>query len=163
MFQKSIETKQKIWNWIAKHGRLPNRRLGNADERAIAYLLENRLSKKSGSYDPEFDKQIRALYPRGSNRKRSHDPAARIRELFGFIEKKGRLPSRTRPKENRIFKTMDNYILMSGPCFNSEVREIIMEVDPYYGNSAVPYADRPNIDLKPYKDRIEKLIKSLEN
>ena len=140
---KLIESKKLILAFAEIYGKLPSRNSADNVEVSLAQKMENYLSPKSGTFDPNFRSYIFEKFPRKTNYKRTHNKEERILELKRFMTRTGRLPrtrSYTLPvtREERLARSiLDNYAAPSSPLFDESVYQFVKSIDPQYGNTGL--------------------------
>lgn len=126
---KSTNYKKRILAWAERNGRLPRRKSDKLTEKRYGYRLENYLSEKSASFDPDFRATVYAKFPRKVNRKREHDKKQRVRDILNFVLENNRAPSIVIPEEKQLCKTVDNYTRPSSPLYNQRLVNKITKID----------------------------------
>ena len=129
--------KRDILKWAEKYGKLPSRLSEDKKERKLACRMENYLSKKSKSFDPEFRNIIYSKYPRKVNNKRDHDKEQRIREAIEFVKENNRVPFHSEaidstPEERLMRSIISNYTSPSSPLYNEDLVKTIKNIDKCY-------------------------------
>jgi hypothetical protein len=126
------KSKKLILKWAEKHGRLPKYNSTGAIESSYGHRLENYLSTKGISFDPEFRKLIYSKFPRKVNNKREHNKKLRMKELVAFLEANNRAPSKFIKEERLLCSVLYNYASPTSPLYNASLERKVYKFDPCY-------------------------------
>lgn len=107
---------------IKKLNKRPNTESKDPEERKLGNVLAKYIRKKSGCYDPEFDKEIRRLKPDWFL-----DTAMINKQLIRRLNKRPRQSSKD-PEEKRLSALLNSYITRThrgyDPIFDAEIRKL---------------------------------------
>jgi superfamily II DNA or RNA helicase len=130
---------------IKKWDKRPNMESEDLEEKRLGSALTTYISKKSRSYDSQFDSEIRLLHPDWFV-----DTAAINKE---FIKKLNEKPSRTsnNPTMRKLAGVLHNYIYLSGECYDPEFdKEIrILKPDWFVDTAAINKDLIKKLDQRP--------------
>jgi hypothetical protein len=118
--------KDAILTFVKKNGRRPSQYI--SDEKSLANSMYNYLCKSSVTYDHEFFSMLEEIAPT-----RIRDPIAKKTAILAFVKEHGRRPSRSRPEEKQLGKSLSDYIWSQGdsydPEFSRQLNELVPKVD----------------------------------
>ena len=115
--------KAKILKFIRTNCRIPSQYSKNAEEKRLKQQLRNYTRQSSGSFDPRFDAEVKALYKR-LDIKPAYNPEGNKAKILEFIIENGKNPASNSKdlEEKRLERVLYTYVKQSSGSFDPEFK-----------------------------------------